>query len=160
MAAKVEIERKFLLHRLPDGLAAAPRSSIAQGYLCCDADHEVRLRRRDGRHLQTVKGLGDLARKEIEVEIDAAVFAALWPATEGRRVEKTRYAVRHGGLTIEVDLYHGSLDGLVTAEVEFASEAMARAFEPPPWMAAEITADRRYKNRNLAVHGLPGEHPG
>jgi CYTH domain-containing protein len=49
-----------------------------------------------------------------------------------------------------VDEYHGELEGLRTAEVEFADEAASDAFAPPPWLGREITGDRRYANQALA----------
>ena len=43
----------------------------------------------------------------------------------------------------------------MVAEVEFASKAASRAFDPPPWLGEDVTEDGRYKNRNLAVDGPP-----
>jgi adenylate cyclase len=45
----------------------------------------------------------------------------LWRLTVGRRLEKTRYRIPLGRLTIELDVFHGKLRGLIVAEVEFAS---------------------------------------
>jgi CYTH domain-containing protein len=36
-------------------------------------------------------------------------------------------------------------------EVEFPSEAAARAFVPPDWFGEDVTGDRRYRNRTLAL---------
>ncbi len=80
----------------------------------------------------------------------------LWPLTEGRRLEKRRYAIPFGdGLTIELDVYHGRLGGLLTAEVEFDTPAAASAFAPPDWFGRELTDDPHYKNKRLATQGLP-----
>ena len=59
--------------------------------------------------------------------------------------------------TIEVDVYEGSLEGLVVAEVEFESEDEAGEFEPPAWVGEELTGDPRYANEALAVDGLPSD---
>jgi len=113
------------------------------------------VRRKDAETLLTVKsGLG-LVRGEEEFAIDGELFARLWAMTEGRRVVKTRYLVPLGELTVELDVYDGALAGLLTAEVEFADEAAARAFEAPPWLGRDVTGDARYANRTLAVDGLP-----
>ena len=54
-----------------------------------------------------------------------------------------------------------SLDGLLTAEIEFPSEAAARAFSPPPWLGEEVTGDATYANQNLAtLRSAPGRPPG
>ena len=84
-----------------------------------------------------------------------AQFEALWPMTEGRRVEKIRYDITHEDHVIELDVYSGALSGLLTAEVEFPSLEASAAFHPPPWLGQEITEDKRYKNKNLALDGLP-----
>jgi adenylate cyclase len=114
------------------------------------------VRRRGGQAYLTVKSGGGRVRVEEEIEIDDGRFERLWPLTEGRRIEKTRYEIpADGGLTIELDVYTGALDGLVTAEVEFGSEEAADAYEPPEWLGEDITEDLRYKNQRLAVDGLP-----
>jgi CYTH domain-containing protein len=75
--------------------------------------------------------------------------------TEGRRAFKVRYKVRCGKRTVEVDVYRGPLEGLVTAEVEFPDEESAREFRPPDWLGREVTGDERYKNESLARYGAP-----
>ncbi|MCA1690626.1 MAG: adenylate cyclase, partial [Actinobacteria bacterium] len=99
-------------------------------------------------------------RVEEEFEIDERRFASLWPLSEGRRVSKTRHLIPgDGGLTIELDVYTGALEGLVVVEVEFESEAQSDDFEAPEWFGPEITDDLRYANRALAVDGAPDQAP-
>lgn len=156
MADGVEIERKFLVEQLPDGLDGHPSREIEQGYLAITDAVEVRLRRYGDQSFLTVKSSGNESRIEEEIEIDEGRFAALWPLTDGRRIQKRRYRIPFGdGLTIELDVYHDRLDGLLTAEVEFNSLADATAFVPPGWLGPEVTDDRRYKNKRLATEGLP-----
>jgi adenylate cyclase len=151
----VEIERKFLPARLPDGVTAGER--LEQGYLAVAPDGtEVRIRRRAGRSTLTVKSGPAHVRVEEELEIDDRRFEALWALTEGRRISKTRHLVPlGGGLTAEVDVYAEALDGLLTAEIEFPSTAASAAFVPPPWLGAEVTGDARYANQSLALAGVP-----
>ncbi len=90
------------------------------------------------------------------MELPAEVFEELWPQTEGRWVEKVRHLVDIGdGLSAEVDVYSGELEGLVTAEVEFESGEAADAFVAPDWMGREVTGDGRYANQTLATAGIP-----
>ena len=155
-----EIERKFLLRRPPDGYDEYRGASIEQGYLAvADDGTEVRVRRQDGRFTQTIKRGSGLNRAEVEISLDRAQFEALWPLTEDRRLSKTRTRVPCGALTVEIDRYDGTLAGLWVAEIEFASEEAGRAFDPPDWLGAEVTDDERYKNRRLALDGLPDEPP-
>jgi adenylate cyclase len=153
----VEIERKFVVSELPPVLERSRSSRIEQGYLAiADDGTEVRVRRRDGAAVLTVKSGGGRSRLEEEIAIDAERFARLWPLTEGRRLEKTRYLIPAGtGLTIELDVYSGALTGLRVAEVEFGSEEAADAFEPPEWFGSEVTDDARFKNQKLACEGAP-----
>jgi adenylate cyclase len=116
----------------------------------------VRIRDRDGDLTLTVKRGSGLVRAEEEVEMDGDAFARLWPLAGERCVAKRRYLIpEEPGLTIELDVYAEDLDGLVTAEVEFPSEADAQRFEPPPWLGDDVTGDDRYSTRRLAVDGLP-----
>ena len=151
-----EIERKFLLSALPDGVGERPGVEIFQGYLGNGGGSEIRLRRAGERTLLTVKtGAGEV-REELEVEIDPALFAELWPLTEGRRIAKTRRReALGGGREAEIDEYAAELAGLLVAEVEFGTVEESQAFDPPSWLGPEVTGDRRYANRSLAVAGRP-----
>src|SRR5690242_17835700 len=149
----MEIERKFLIERLPGDAERAPARRIDQGYLALDEGAEVRLRRYGEELWLTIKGTGGLARVEEELALAPEQFESLWPLTEGRRIEKTRHVLPDG---VEVDVYGAELAGLVVAEIEFASEDESAAFEPPDWFGPEVTEDESYKNRALAVDGRPG----
>ncbi len=167
MTEGTEIERKFLVSELPDDLESHPSEPIEQGYIVVEGSAEVRIRRRgrpagagegrsDARDRLTIKSGSGGVRVEEEFEIDDRRSASLWPLSEGRRVSKTRYRLPgEDGLTIELDIYAGDLSGLLTAEVEFSSEAASREFDPPDWFGRELTGDHRYANRSLAVNGLP-----
>ena len=148
----VEIERKFLVHEPPD-LDDFPSEEILQGYLLITDDIEIRIRKKGDRYFQTAKVGSGMSRTEVESEIGTFQFEDLWPETEGKRVEKRRYEIGHEGFLIELDVYTGSLSGLIVAEVEFSSEAEAESFTPPPWFGEEVTHDVRYKNKNLALSG-------
>jgi adenylate cyclase len=153
-----EIERKLLVEELPsldDDTWTARR--LEQGYLAITDDVEVRIRRADGRDARiTVKSAPGLSRVEEELELDAGAFERLWPLTVGRRVVKTRWSRDDGdGVVLELDVYEGSLRGLVTLEVEFDGETAARAWAPPAWAGREVTGEKAYANQSLAVFGAP-----
>jgi CYTH domain-containing protein len=148
----VEIERKFLLERLPDGLPEG--EAIRQGYVAIHEDGvEVRVRERAGTATLTIKSGPAQMRVEEEMEIDAGRFEALWALTEGRRIAKTRHvAPLDSGVHAEIDVYD---DGLLVAEVEFPGMEESEAFAPPDWFGREVTGDPRYANQSLALHGPP-----
>ncbi len=150
----VEVERKYLLSACPEIAAAAPSRAVVQGYLPGAVLIE-RLRRTqdaDGkvRHTRTVKSGTGVTRLEVEEECDAALFEALWPATEGRRVEKRRHVVQDGGQTWEVDVFTDR--DLVLAEVE-VSDALSSVVIPD-WLATvmvrEVTDEPEFLNAVLA----------
>jgi adenylate cyclase len=151
-----EIERKFLVTAVPSSLELGSGARLRQGYLAVDGAVEVRLRLIDGSAVVTVKAGSGLTRTEVEVAISAAEADELWPATEGRRIEKTRFAVpMPTGEILELDVYEGALAGLVTAEVEFPTADAAAAFAAPEWCASELTGEPGWSNASLAVHGRP-----
>jgi CYTH domain-containing protein len=146
----LEIERKFLVRRLPRGLPRLPHREIEQGYLVVGKDAHVRLRRHGRTCTLTFKRNAQLAREEREMKLSAAQFKILWPATAGARLTKTRYDAPWKKLTIEIDIYRGSNAGLIVAEVEFPDLEAAESFQPPSWLGEEVTAARRYSNVALA----------
>ncbi len=163
----MEIERKFLITQPPADLETHPREPINQGYLLTESmpgGAGIRVRRKADHFFLTIKHGHGLSRTEVELPLPPADFEALWPLTEGCRVEKTRYFLPHTDSvdqshTIELDVYAGALAGLLTAEVEFPTEEAAHAFQPPAFFGRELTDDPAYTNAALARHGLPGS-PG
>jgi CYTH domain-containing protein len=152
----VEVERKFLVRDIPENLHEYRHEAIKQGYLVIGEDgSEARLRDRDGSFTMTVKSKGDLSRGEWEAPISSEQFAIWWPATNGKRVEKTRYSIPIDDNVIELDIYEGALTGLLTAEIEFGSEAAANSFQAPEWLSVDVTFDKSFKNQQLALRGLP-----
>ncbi|WP_282168461.1 CYTH domain-containing protein [Ruegeria atlantica] len=151
-----EIERKFLVGELPD-LSGADRAVVRQGYLTAPDDStELRLRQKNDGYFLTLKGAGSLVRVEREAEITAEQFETFWPETEGRRVEKERYTGKMpDGRVFELDIFLGNLAPLRLVEVEFDTEAEAQEYTPPDWFGTDVTADKRYKNKMMAIKGVP-----
>ena len=146
-----EIERKFLIRRMPDRLGDFPHAEIWQGYLAiAPGGVQVRLRKAGEKHSLTYKRGRGNAREEREIELTPEQFAVLWPATEGKRLTKTRYDVPLGDRVVEIDVYTGKHQGVVVAEVEFDDEQSARDFEVPEWLGEDVSHDRRYSNQLLA----------
>jgi CYTH domain-containing protein len=146
-----EIERKFLVRKLPDNLTSYPSKEIAQGYLVSLEDGlQVRLRQSGERYWLTFKRGAGNVREEREVELNREQFEALWPATEGKRLVKTRSEIPFGDRIVEIDVYHDRHEGLIVAEVEFDEEEAAKNFQPPDWLGEDVTGDPRYSNQLLA----------
>ena len=154
-SAGTEIERKYLLERLPDETLGAPSVEIEQGYLPGEkvVERIRRVRSPDGteRWFRTVKIGSGIERLELEEEADADLCRALWRLTKGRRIQKRRYSIRESGDVLwEVDQF---LDRtLVVAEIELPAPDMD--VELPPWLRAvmdrEVTDEPEYANAHLA----------
>jgi CYTH domain-containing protein len=144
----IEIERKFLV--VGDGWRAAPALPYAQGYLNRDKQRTVRVRIVEDGAWLTVKGASvGATRAEFDYPIPVADAEQLLALCDGPLVRKLRRIVVHAGSTWEIDEFQGDNAGLVVAEIELASEG--QAFEPPPWLGAEVTHDPRYFNSSLAA---------
>jgi CYTH domain-containing protein len=146
----MEIERKFLVRRDRDFKSMAYSSSrIRQGYIPTNGA-TVRIRVRDDKGYLTIKGPsrnGGLSRYEFEKEITLDEAQHLLELCEPAMIDKTRYLVRCGDHTFEVDEFYGYNEGLVMAEVELGSED--EPFERPDFLGMEVTGDHRFYNRQL-----------
>lgn len=153
-AEDVEIERKYLLARMPKLPADAVRTDIAQGWLpgarLQERVRRVRRRGEPARYFRTVKVGSGMRRVELEEECDHATFRRLWPLTKGRRVRKLRYRVADGGLTWEVDRFRDR--SLVLAEIELPAEDHEAPL--PDWLrehvVRDVTGEDEFVNVNLA----------
>ncbi|MGM9707709.1 MAG: CYTH domain-containing protein [Prevotella sp.] len=146
----LEIERKFLVCSEDYKQQAFHHSRIKQGYISSRRGATVRVRLRDGQGFLTIKGPSDakgMSRYEFEKEISAEEAAHLFELCEPGIIDKTRYLVRAGNHTFEVDEFYGDNEGLVMAEVELQSET--ETFEKPSFIGQEVTGDRRYYNSHL-----------
>ena len=146
----LEIERKFLVCGEDYKQQAFHHSRIKQGYISSRRGATVRVRLRDGQGFLTIKGPSDdkgMSRYEFEKEISAEEAAHLFELCEPGIIDKTRYLVRAGNHTFEVDEFYGDNQGLVMAEVELQSET--ETFEKPSFIGQEVTGDRRYYNSHL-----------
>jgi CYTH domain-containing protein len=98
----------------------------------------------------TIKGPsfdGGLSRYEFEKEITLDEAEHLFALCEPGIIDKTRWIVKSGQHTFEVDEFFGDNEGLVMAEVELAYED--ESYEKPDFIGKEVTGDRRYYNGHL-----------
>jgi adenylate cyclase len=146
-----EIERKFLLKN--DDWRPQVRESqrMSQGYLASSGRSSVRVRVAGERAWLNIKSGGLVAsRQEFEYPVPVEDARELLALAEGSLIEKTRHLVEHGGMTWEIDEFHGENSGLVVAELELDRED--QPFTRPPWLGAEVTELRRYYNVCLVEH--------
>jgi len=145
-----EIERKFLVVDDSYKTLAFSHSRIHQGFICSEKGRTVRVRIRDEKAYLTIKGPSDekgLSRYEFEREITKEEGLELMKLCEPGIIDKTRYLVKAGNHTFEVDEFYGDNAGLVMAEVELGFED--EAFERPAFLGKEVTGDKRFYNSSL-----------
>jgi adenylate cyclase len=144
-----ETERKFLVkgeftHQ------AQNKIRIIQGYLCSVPERTVRVRVKGDKGYLTIKGIGNASgasRYEWEKEIPVSEAEELMKICEPGVIDKSRYQIKSGDVTFEVDEFYGENQGLVIAEVELESES--HDFVKPEWLGEEVTGDVRYYNSML-----------
>jgi adenylate cyclase len=145
-----EIERKFLVKGDAFKAEAFKQTRITQGYLSSVPERTVRIRVKGEKGFITIKGIGSdsgASRYEWEKEIPASEVMELLKIAEPGVIDKTRYQVKKGNHTYEVDEFYGENQGLVVAEIELQSEG--EAFEKPEWLGKEVTGDVKYYNSML-----------
>lgn len=149
----MEIERKYLVRKLPENLEQYNKKEIAQGYLCTEP--VVRIRRSNDDYYMTYKGDGLMVREEYNLPLTKEAYDHLRPKIDGLLIAKTRYLIPlDGKLTAELDVFEEDLNGLVIVEVEFNSVEEANAFHAPDWFGEDVTNSGKYHNSYLSQHGL------
>lgn len=145
----MEIEKKYLLKKVPQ-LEGLEFHKIEQAYLCTEP--VVRVRREDENYYMTYKGIGMMAREEYNLPLTKDAYEHLCQKADGNVIRKTRYLIPLGieNLIAEVDVFEEPFAPLIMAEVEFASEEQANAFEAPEWFGEDVTFDGKYHNSYMS----------
>lgn len=146
----IEIERKFLVTDDSYKALAYHSDRIAQGYICREGGNSARVRVRGDKGYITIKGPsrdGGLSRYEWEKEIPVQEAWELMRLCNGATIDKTRYLVKCGTHTFEIDEFHGDNEGLTVAEVELTEAD--ELFEKPDFIGKEVTGEKRYYNSSL-----------
>lgn len=147
----IEIERKFLVKNNSFKENAFTQNQIVQGYLSSVPERTVRVRIKGEKGFLTIKGASNkagLSRFEWEKEIPLDEAKNLLQLCEEGVINKTRFEIKSGNHTFEVDEFYDDNKDLVIAEIELNSEA--DTFEKPDWLGEEVTGDVRYYNAYLS----------
>ena len=163
----LEIERKFLLKnsQILDFLKEAGVSfkhlEISQFYTKITQNEEIRFRSEEDKFIKTIKVGKDLIREENEEFCEKAEFKKALKNRIGRVITKDRYIFRLNNNPCNIDVFKDDLNGLCTFEIEFADENEAVYFKLPAFLEqfcqADVTCDKRYKNKFLAIHANENE---
>lgn len=144
-----EIERRFLVPSIAEiELTKFEKFEIVQSYIETKG-LVTRVRIFGTSAYLTMKGPKvDGACDEFEYAIPYEHAVVLADKYCERVIRKTRYVIPNGISTIELDVFHGHLEGLVIAEIEL--DSIDEDIELPKWFGKEITEDHSFSNYNLA----------
>ena len=163
----MEIERKFMIKRLPENLEDYPLLHVEQGYL--SVSPVIRVRKENEDYYLTYKGSGMMARDEVNLSLNEEAYYHLREKADGKIISKKRYLIplphptfstANGfpkppadyHLTIELDVFDPPFAPLIIAEVEFGSKEAAEAFIPPDWFGEDVTYRKEYHNSFMALN--------
>jgi CYTH domain-containing protein len=155
--ARFELERRFLVGRLPEGLARDRGWRISDRYI---ENTQLRLRRMEPIHgSEIIFKLGqkhvpsppDFSRMTItNIYLSPAEYAVL-AELDARELHKLRHSIEHDGHVFTVDGFEAHLTGIVLAEVGFETlEEMDQALDLPSWVICEVSDDIRFTGGALA----------
>ncbi len=151
----MEIERKFLVKKLPENLDDYPCRQIDQGYLCIYP--AIRVRREDDTCYLTYKAGERMDHQEANLPLTSEAYEHLRPKCDGIYIEKKRYRIPFGKYTIELDIFEQDTAPLIHAEDEFHTVDEAEAFTPPDWFGEDVTDQDRYHNNYISKYGYSPE---
>lgn len=159
----MEIERKFLLKKVPKNLNHYPFHLIEQAYLCTNP--VIRIRKEDDLYYMTIKGSGLMAHDEHNFSITQEAYEHLLKKADGNIISKKRYLIPLPAeeinssclsllagteLTIELDAFAPPFSPLLLAEIEFPTIESANAFKMLPWFSEDVTANSQYHNSTMS----------
>ncbi|MFM7681260.1 MAG: CYTH domain-containing protein [Bacteroidota bacterium] len=138
-----EIERKFLVKDF-SVIKGCKFDQIQQSYLFNEYNKSLRIRIKNDYAFITIKGnqIG-MTRDEFEYQIPKEEALEIIARFELKVLSKKRYYLN----SWEIDVFEGSLNGLIVAEIEIPSEN--HVFEIPGWIGEEVTHDPSYLNAEL-----------
>lgn len=145
----MEIERKFLVKKLPTDIEQYDYHDIEQAYLCTEP--VVRIRRQDNDFFLTYKSSGLMSHEEYNLPLNEESYLHLLKKADGNIITKRRYLIPISeNLTVELDIFEGVKKGLILAEVEFPTEEEALSFTAPDWLGEDVTFLPEYHNSTMS----------
>lgn len=154
--ARLERERRYLLHGLPPGLRLQDaHAQITDNYIT-----GTRLRLRKSRWVPAREWTLKLTQKHAPAPPDFSrtLITSLYlnereyetlSIFEANELRKNRYPYKHEGRSYSVDVFLGSLYGLILAETDFETDEEMDAFQPPPFAFADVTRDELFTGGRL-----------
>ena len=160
--ARIEEERRYLVTSLPQEIRGSTEFMRIVDYYI--AGTRLRLRRMEssGGEILAFK-LGQKYQPE-DLQVHQAIMTNMYldegeyrklRALGGAEINKRRYAFEFEQLLYSLDVFEGSLQGLILAEIERQPGVKLSSLPVPAFAALEVTGDPRFNGGYLA--GLDAE---
>ena len=156
--ACLEIERRYLLNKLPDDLV-----ENTNGWLITDRYiSNTRLRLRSMKSISSNENIYKLAQKYRSEDQNAyettitnlylteAEYKCL-ESLESRIVRKRRYPYKVQNQNFSIDVFEDHHQGLILAEIEFESKSKLDEFTLPLFALEDVTNDPFFSGGNLVI---------
>lgn len=135
---KNEIERKFLIKRMPD-LSEFKSVAYERYYIFKDDTVEMRVQKKGDKYeIERKEIIDELNAKKTKLAISEPEFEKL-KQLGGEVILRESFFISSNP-DVSIKIYHGKHEGLKKIEVEFNSESEAKAFQIPDWYGEEITS--------------------
>jgi adenylate cyclase len=141
----IEIEKTYLVKYLPEGYEKFPSKEIVDSYIPGSVAHPNMRLRKSGSKLeltkkQPVEGNDSSHQLEQTIKLSEVEYATL-DKINSKVVSKIRYEYPYFGLTAEIDVFQGELEGLVVVDFEFTTLEERDSFVMPDFCLADVTQD-------------------
>lgn len=150
----LELEKTYLAKALPANLADCHSEIIQDVYVPQAADHPILRLRHRGQTYEITKKLpvddaDNTRQNEHTISLTSSEYDAL-AASSTKSLTKRRYYCKIEGHDAEVDVYQGSLAGLVVIDFEFKTDADMDIFTVPDICLADVSQDELIAAGKLA----------
>jgi CYTH domain-containing protein len=145
---EIELEKTYLVKKLPSGLAKFPHKEIIDMYIPAQAAHPaLRLRKKGDKFEMTKKqpihGTDWSEQEEHTIKLNKEEFGSLINA-DGKKVCKIRYDYTYDDNKAEIDVFKGDLEGLVLVDFEFTDVKKKKVFKMPDFCLIDVTQDETF----------------
>ncbi len=156
--ACLEVECRYLLNKVPDGLLDHPK-----GWLITDRYFpNTRLRLRHMKSLsrdETIYKLSQKYRSETQSAYETTITNIFlteaeynhFDALEAKILQKKRYPYTLQSYSLSIDVFEGRHQGLILAEMEFQGQSELSKFALPVFALKDVTDDSFFTGGNLVT---------
>ena len=133
-----EIERKFIINNLPK-LNLENKLIYKRYFIYSNEGVEIRIQQKGNQfELERKEKVTNLVSKKDKIIISNGEFE-FFKSIVIKEIIRDGYIIYENDVKIDLKVYHGNFEGLIRAEVEFATEEEAQNFLIPKWFDKEIT---------------------